>query len=115
MDAEQNRTSAVTQALHRVIPIHQYSGVRRYGIITNTARQKSAPDRERTNLENNFTFPPSKLANLPVCSCSFDIILSKDCGDDNEVPDKCEECDEVLEDNPEADWIIGHAVYHNNL
>ena len=51
---------------------------------------------------------------LPVCSCSFDIIMG-DNGDDNKnVTDNGEESDEVDENNPEADRVMRHAVHNRS-
>ena len=54
MEAEQNKTSAVTQTLHIVVPIHHVFGFIREGTITNRARQRSAVERDSRNLFKKF-------------------------------------------------------------
>ena len=51
----------------------------------------------------------------PVCSGSFDIIMGNNGDDNKNVTDNGEESDEVDENNPEAYWVIRHAVHNSKL
>ena len=130
MEAEQYKTSAVTQALHKVTPIHQVLGFIREGTITNMARQRSAVESDNKNLHSNqldvkfqqiivclCVHLPICVTNffLPVCPCCCNILVCNYWDDNKKVASNGKESDEVDENSPEADWPIRAAIHGNKV